>query len=141
VGWVHLFGAIGDVGYDAFAAELRVAAAAERWGHAGDGRAIPDSLHCDGVAPGECDSRGTPGSRGFDWQVFPAKESFYFGITSRDFNSPSSPDYIPTLAAYDLSRGGRLFHYSGGRFGRVVYGLCAGRVASGPMAAQLGVAF
>jgi len=39
-------------------------------------------------------------------------ENFGLGITDPDFNSPSSPDYIPGLGAFDLTRGGRQFAFN-----------------------------
>jgi hypothetical protein len=56
---------------------------------------------------------------GFDLQYFPVSENFSFGITSPDFNSPESEDFIPTLLAHDLSRGGQLFHFSKKASGRL----------------------
>ncbi len=49
---------------------------------------------------------------GVDLQRFPLREQFTFGVTDPAFNDPSSPQYIPTLLPYDLSRGGRLFDFS-----------------------------
>ncbi len=40
-------------------------------------------------------------------------EGFQFGITDADFNDPASPDFIPGLLPYDLTRGGRLFTFNG----------------------------
>jgi hypothetical protein len=40
-------------------------------------------------------------------------EGFQFGITDPDFNAPSSPDFIPGLLPFDLTRGGRLFAFNG----------------------------
>ena len=39
-------------------------------------------------------------------------ENFALGITDPDFNSPSSPDYIPGLRPFDLTRGGRQFAFN-----------------------------
>jgi hypothetical protein len=39
-------------------------------------------------------------------------ENFGLGITDPDFNSPSSPDYIPGLRPFDLTRGGRQFAFN-----------------------------
>jgi hypothetical protein len=41
------------------------------------------------------------------------KEFFRFGITDPNFNDPSSPDYNPNIAPYDLTRGGTYFEFSG----------------------------
>jgi outer membrane cobalamin receptor len=49
---------------------------------------------------------------GADYQRFPVSENFSFGITHPRFNDPRSPNFIPTLLAYDLSRGGELFEFS-----------------------------
>ena len=40
-------------------------------------------------------------------------EGFQFGITDPDFNDPASPDFIPGLLPFDLTRGGRLFTFNG----------------------------
>ncbi|MBI4877208.1 MAG: TonB-dependent receptor [Acidobacteria bacterium] len=49
---------------------------------------------------------------GADYQHFPVSEDFSFGLTDPAFNPPGAPGFIPTLRAHDLSRGGRLFHFS-----------------------------
>jgi hypothetical protein len=49
---------------------------------------------------------------GIDVQHFPVSENFSFAATSPAFNDPASDGYIATLAAFDLSRGGRLFQFS-----------------------------
>lgn len=54
---------------------------------------------------------------GGDWQHFPVSEAFSFGITNPAFNDPESEDYVETLAAHDLTRGGRLFEFHGRRSG------------------------
>ncbi|MDQ2921867.1 MAG: TonB-dependent receptor [Acidobacteriota bacterium] len=40
-------------------------------------------------------------------------ESFRFGITDPDFNNPASPDFLPGLLPFDLTRGGRQFAFRG----------------------------
>ncbi|HWN97953.1 MAG TPA: TonB-dependent receptor, partial [Blastocatellia bacterium] len=40
-------------------------------------------------------------------------ENFQFGITDPAFNDPASPDFIPGLAPFDLTRGGSLFGFHG----------------------------
>jgi hypothetical protein len=40
-------------------------------------------------------------------------EGFQFGITDPDFNDPASPDFIPGLLPFDLTRGGTRFSFSG----------------------------
>lgn len=49
---------------------------------------------------------------GFDVQRVPLAERFTFGITSPDFNDPAGESYLPTLAAFDLTRGGGLFQFA-----------------------------
>lgn len=38
-------------------------------------------------------------------------EDFQFGITDPGFNDPASPNFLPGLRQYDLTRGGRLFAF------------------------------
>lgn len=40
-------------------------------------------------------------------------EAFKFGITDPNFNDPESPDFIPGLLPFDLTRGGHLFSFNG----------------------------
>jgi len=40
-------------------------------------------------------------------------EGFEFGITDPDFNDPASPDFLPGLLPFDLTRGGRSFLFHG----------------------------
>ncbi|HEV7397670.1 MAG TPA: TonB-dependent receptor [Pyrinomonadaceae bacterium] len=40
-------------------------------------------------------------------------EGFAFGITDPGFNDPASPDFIPGLLPFDLTRGGHLFNFNG----------------------------
>jgi hypothetical protein len=40
-------------------------------------------------------------------------EGFQFGITDPDFNDPASPDFLPGLAPFDLTRGGSPFVFNG----------------------------
>ncbi len=46
------------------------------------------------------------------FKAYPIKELFRFGITDPTFNDPSSPDYNPNIAPYDLTRGGTQFEFS-----------------------------
>jgi hypothetical protein len=43
------------------------------------------------------------------------KEGFKFGITDPDFNDPASPDFLPGLLPFDLTRGGGLFNFNGSK--------------------------
>jgi len=40
-------------------------------------------------------------------------EGFQFGITDPDFNDPASPDFVPGLLPFDLTRGGSRFNFHG----------------------------
>lgn len=40
-------------------------------------------------------------------------EGFQFGITDPDFNDPASPDFVPGLLPFDLTRGGQPFSFHG----------------------------
>src|SRR5436190_465368 len=40
-------------------------------------------------------------------------EGFQFGITDPNFNDPASPDFLPGLLPFDLTRGGRPFGFHG----------------------------
>src|SRR5216684_667842 len=40
-------------------------------------------------------------------------EGFHFGITDPDFNNPASPDFLPGLLPFDLTRGGKPFAFHG----------------------------
>jgi len=40
-------------------------------------------------------------------------EGFQFGITDPEFNDPESPDFLPGLAEFDLTRGGHPFVFNG----------------------------
>lgn len=40
-------------------------------------------------------------------------EGFQFGITDPNFNDPASPDFLPGLLPFDLTRGGRQFTFNG----------------------------
>jgi hypothetical protein len=42
-------------------------------------------------------------------------EGFHFGITDPDFNDPASPDFLPGLLQYDLTRAGSQFQFHGHR--------------------------
>ncbi|HEX4441222.1 MAG TPA: TonB-dependent receptor [Thermoanaerobaculia bacterium] len=56
------------------------------------------------------------------YKRYPVNEFFRFGITDPSFNDPSSPDYNPNLAPYDLTRGGTFFEFSGSKTGTYVAG-------------------
>lgn len=78
---------------------------------------------------------------GFDYQRFPVSENFSFGITRPDFNPPEAPGFIPTLAAFDLSRGGQPFEFSGRRSGNLYSGFAQDRIRAGPLLASIGLRY
>ena len=78
---------------------------------------------------------------GFDYQRFPVSENFSFGITRPEFNPPDAPGYIPTLAAFDLSRGGQPFEFSDRRSGNLYSGFAQDRIRAGPLLASLGLRY
>src|SRR5205807_3736707 len=68
-------------------------------------------------------------------------EGFQFGITDPDFNNPGSPDFLPGLRAFDLTRGGHyiLFHGHADIKQEAVY--AQDNVTIGNATATLGVRF
>jgi hypothetical protein len=49
---------------------------------------------------------------GADFQRFPVREHFTFAITAPAFNDPAGESHNPSLAAFDLTRGGRHFAFA-----------------------------
>jgi hypothetical protein len=78
---------------------------------------------------------------GFDYQYFPMSENFSFAITSPHFNDPNSDRFIPTLLAFDLSRGGRRFEFSGKGAGHQFSGFLQDKLRLGPWVFQLGLRY
>ncbi|HVX65429.1 MAG TPA: TonB-dependent receptor [Bryobacteraceae bacterium] len=78
---------------------------------------------------------------GIDVQHFPVSENFSFGITDPGFNAPETAAYIASLVPYDLSRGGALFHFSGGQAGNLYSGFAQDKIRLGPMLLSLGLRY
>lgn len=78
---------------------------------------------------------------GFDYQHFPVSENFSFGITAPEFNDPESEAFLPTLLDFDLSRGGRLFHFSDRASGNQYSGFVQDKVKLGPLVLNLGLRY
>ena len=78
---------------------------------------------------------------GFDFQRFPMSENFSFGITDPGFNDPDSEGFIPSLGAFDLSRGGTLFQFSGKGSGNLYSGFFQDKMRLGNLLLNLGVRF
>jgi hypothetical protein len=72
---------------------------------------------------------------------FPIQESFHFGITDPALNDPSSDDYNPNLAPYDLSRGGTLFNFNSGRTGRYAAGYAQDTARLGNLTIDAGLRY
>lgn len=78
---------------------------------------------------------------GFDQQYFPVSESFQFGVTAPGFNLIGAPGYVPSLAAFDLSRGGTFFSFSDRQAGALRSAFAQDRVRLGPLLLSLGLRF
>lgn len=78
---------------------------------------------------------------GAEYQHFPVSENFSFGITHPGFNQPGADGYIATLTAHDLSRGGRLFHFSDRASGNQVSAFVQDKIKAGPLVLNLGLRF
>jgi hypothetical protein len=78
---------------------------------------------------------------GADVQRFPVSENFSFAVTDPAFNPPGEPGFIPTLLAHDLSRGGRLFHFSDRASGGFYSAFVQDQIRSGRFTAALGLRF
>ena len=50
---------------------------------------------------------------GVDLKQTHLDEEFRLGVTDRTYNDPARPDYLPSLARFDLTRGGKLFEFTG----------------------------
>ncbi|MDX2153358.1 MAG: TonB-dependent receptor [Bryobacteraceae bacterium] len=78
---------------------------------------------------------------GADLQRFPVREHFTFGVTDPAFNAPGDEQYNPSLAAFDLSRGGRLFQFSKRATGGMYTGFAQDNVRWGRFQFALGVRY
>ncbi|HYP06808.1 MAG TPA: TonB-dependent receptor [Bryobacteraceae bacterium] len=78
---------------------------------------------------------------GLDHQHFPIREAFTFGITRADFNAPGSDEFIPTLVAHDLTRGGSLFRFNKASAGNLYSAFAQDTVRLGRLVLTLGLRF
>jgi hypothetical protein len=78
---------------------------------------------------------------GGEYKRFPITENFTFGITDPTLNDPSSPDYNPNLAPYDLTRGGSIFAFHQSRTGTYAAGYVQDNIRLGSFTANLGVRY
>ncbi|MBZ5588122.1 MAG: TonB-dependent receptor [Acidobacteriia bacterium] len=72
---------------------------------------------------------------------FPIEETFTVGITDPTLNDPTSPDYNPSLAPYDLTRGGIPFLFHARRTGTYYAGYLQDNIRLGNFTANLGVRY
>lgn len=75
------------------------------------------------------------------FKSYPIQERFAFGITDPGLNDPSSDDYNPALAPYDLTRGGTLFQFTGSRTVTYLAAFAQDTVRLGHLTAQIGVRY
>ena len=68
-------------------------------------------------------------------------EGFNFGITDPDFNDPASPDFLPGLLPFDLTRGGHYFVFNGHADIKQEAAYAQDSITLGNATASLGVRF
>jgi hypothetical protein len=78
---------------------------------------------------------------GADWQHTPVSENFSFAITNPAFNAPFDPGFRETLLPYDLTRGGRRFHFSAMAAGNLYSGFLQDNVRFGRFSLALGLRY
>jgi hypothetical protein len=78
---------------------------------------------------------------GADLQYIPVSEDFSFAITDPEFNNPESSGYLPSLAPFDLSRGGRLFDFSAKASGKMYSAFMQDTVRLGRLTVTLGLRY
>jgi len=76
---------------------------------------------------------------GADAQAFPVRERFTMALTSATWNAPGSDGYNPALAAHDLTRGGRPFHFDDARTGAFVSAFAQSTVQAGNLTVNAGL--
>ena len=113
LGWQNVVSAAGVIDVTAYARLARFTL----YPSAGDTPVTVDSnrsLDNFGISPSYTQNLGINEFKfGGVYKAYPMKEFFRFGITDPNFNDPSSPDYNPNIAPYDLTRGGTYFEFSG----------------------------
>ena len=75
------------------------------------------------------------------YKKLPINESFSFGITDSALNDPTSPDYNPNLAPYDLTRGGTMFTFHQSRAGTYYAGFVQDDIHVKGFTANLGLRY
>jgi Carboxypeptidase regulatory-like domain len=78
---------------------------------------------------------------GGTFKRIPIDERFGFGLTDPSLNDPTSPDFNPDLAPYDLTRGGTMFDFSASRTGTYWALFAQDNMRLGDLTANLGVRY
>lgn len=78
---------------------------------------------------------------GLDYQGYPVRERFAFGITAADFNMPGEDGYNPNLLRHDLSRGGSLFRFDETGYGSMSSGFVQDSIKWKRLTVALGLRF
>jgi hypothetical protein len=72
---------------------------------------------------------------------FPIRERFSFGLTDPGLNDPTSEDFNPNLAPYDLTRGGTPFVFNERRTGEYYAGYVQDNLKWGDLTTNLGARY
>jgi outer membrane receptor protein involved in Fe transport len=112
LGWQNVLSATGVIDVTAYARLAHFTL----YPSAGDTPVTADSnrsLDNFGISPSYTQTLGINEFKaGGVYKAYTIKEFFRFGITDPNFNDPSSSDYNPNIAPYDLTRGGHPFVFS-----------------------------
>ena len=74
-------------------------------------------------------------------KFYPIKEHFSFGITDPNLNDPNSDGFNPSLAPYDLTRGGSVFVFADSRTITYIAGFLQDTVRLSNLTAQVGLRY
>ena len=74
-------------------------------------------------------------------KFYPIKEHFSFGITDPNSNDPNSDGFNPSLAPYDLTRGGSVFVFADSRTITYIAGFLQDTVRLSNLTAQVGLRY
>ena len=74
-------------------------------------------------------------------KLYPIKERFSFGITDPNLNDPTSDTFNPSLAPYDLTRGGSPFVFQGDRTITYFAGFVQDTLRFSNLTAQIGLRY
>ncbi len=101
------------------------------------------SLDNYGVQPTLSFQLGTANSFkvGAIYKNYPISERFSFGITDPALNDPDSDSFNPSLAPYDLTRGGSLFRFQQSKTVTYLGGFAEDTLRLGDLTAQIGLRY